>query len=232
MLNVKNLSKKYGNHIAVDNINFQFKSGMIYGIIGANGAGKSTLLKLMSAFEIPCAGDVFLENKKLKHPSRSISIMWQKPYLFQTNVYNNIVYGLKARGINNSDIEERVVKIIEKFHLNDLKYKHSTELSGGESARVALARTLACGSSVILLDEPAANLDPPNTRLMEEKLKEVQRELGLTVIIVTHDMFQARRLADYTLYMEKGRITEANYTEKIFGEPKNKSTMRFLEGLL
>lgn len=232
MLEIRNISKKYGDQLVVNNVSFNFEPGKIYGIIGPNGAGKSTLLRLISAFEKPSSGEVLLQNKKLLEPTTKIACMWQKPYLFQTTVFKNIAYGLKVRGIEKREIKKRMEKILKQFRLEDLRDKPAKFLSGGEGARVALARAIACDSPIIVLDEPAANLDPPNTRMMEEILLKVQKEKNLTVIIVTHDMFQARRLADYTLFMENGIIKEANFTCELFTKPLEKSTQRFLQGLL
>ncbi|MDK2822909.1 MAG: tungstate transport system ATP-binding protein [Clostridia bacterium] len=232
MLEIRNISKKYGDQLVVNNVSFNFEPGKIYGIIGPNGAGKSTLLRLISAFEKPSSGEVLLQNKKLLEPTTKIACMWQKPYLFQTTVFKNIAYGLKVRGIEKKEIKKRMEKILKQFRLEDLRDKPAKFLSGGEGARVALARAIACDSPIIVLDEPAANLDPPNTRMMEEILLKVQKEKKLTVIIVTHDMFQARRLAHYTLFMENGILKEANFTSELFTKPLEKSTQRFLQGLL
>lgn len=232
MLEIRNISKKYGDQLVVNNVSFNFEPGKIYGIIGPNGAGKSTLLRLISAFEKPSSGEVLLQNMKLLEPTTKIACMWQKPYLFQTTVFKNIAYGLKVRGIEKREIKKRMEKILKQFRLEDLRDKPAKFLSGGEGARVALARAIACDSPIIVLDEPAANLDPPNTRMMEEILLKVQKEKNLTVIIVTHDMFQARRLADYTLFMENGILKEANFTCELFTKPLEKSTQRFLQGLL
>ncbi len=123
-------------------------------------------------------------------------------------------------------------ELIQQFRLEKIRDKPAKFLSGGEGARVALARAVACNSPIIILDEPAANLDPPNTRMMEEILAQVQQEKNLTIIIVTHDMFQARRLAHYTLYMENGFLVEAGLTKEIFEKPKEKGTQKFLQGML
>lgn len=232
MLKICNVSKKYSEALVVNNVSFNFEKGKIYGIIGPNGAGKSTLLKLISGFLKTSSGDIFLRGKKIVEPTSEIACMWQKPYLFQTTVYKNLVYGLKIRGFNQTQIKKRMNELVKQFKLEGLKDKQAKFLSGGEGARVALARTVACESPILMLDEPAANLDPPNTRMMEEILKEVQQEKNLTIIIVTHDMFQARRLAHYTLYMENGKLLEAGKTKDLFSNPKEVTTQRFLQGML
>jgi len=232
VLELKNVCQKYGRNLILNNISYKFQPGKIYGIIGPNGAGKSTLLRILSGFEKSTTGAVFLQGEQLLEPNFSISCMWQKPYLFQTTVYNNIAYGLKIRGFKRTMINDKLNEIIKQFRLEKLVNKLAIHLSGGESARVALARTVACDSPIIILDEPAANLDPPNTRMIEKILAEVQKERNLTIIIVTHDMFQARRLAHYTLFMEDGVLKEANLTEEFFTNPQELSTQRFLQGLL
>ncbi|MFZ5945498.1 MAG: phosphate ABC transporter ATP-binding protein [Bacillota bacterium] len=232
MLEVRNISKRYGQQLVLNRVNFTFKPGVIYGIIGPNGAGKSTFLRILTAFEKPDSGEVFFKDKRLNEPIDHISCMWQKPYLFNNSVYENIAYGLKVRGKSKEEIDHRVKKLLVQFRLEHLVEKHARFLSGGEGARVALARAIACESPFIILDEPAANLDPPNTRMIEELLSEVQQEKGLTVILVTHDMFQARRLAHFTLFMENGELQEANVTSHLFANPEKLSTQKFLRGLL
>jgi len=232
LLEVHNVSKEYDRQLVVNNVNFTFEPGKIYGIIGPNGAGKSTLLKLISAFLKPTRGEIYLNGKRLSEPVPEMACMWQKPYLFQTSVYKNIAYGLKIRGLSEKNIQYRTEKLISQFKLEGLKDKQAKFLSGGEGARVALARAVACDSPIIILDEPAANLDPPNTRMMEEILSEVQQEKNLTIIIVTHDMFQARRLAHYTLYMDNGSLKEWGPTQDLFLQPKEASTKKFLQGML
>lgn len=232
LLEVKSVTQRYGEQIAVNKVTFTFEKGYIYGIIGPNGAGKSTLLKIISGFLRATGGEVLLEGNKITQPTPDIACMWQKPYLFQTTVYKNIAYGLKVRGFDKKQLEIRMEELIQQFRLEKIKDKPAKFLSGGEGARVALARAVACDSPIIILDEPAANLDPPNTRMMEEILAQVQQEKNLTIIIVTHDMFQARRLAHYTLYMESGFLVEAGLTKDIFENPKEKGTQKFLQGML
>lgn len=232
MLEAVNISKFYGKQSVLKNFNFLFESASIYGIIGPNGAGKSTLLRILGAFEESDQGEVFLQGQRLSQPSPLISCMWQKPYLFQTTVEKNVAYGLKIRGFTGGELSSKTDEILTRFRLESLKAKNGRLLSGGEGARVALARTIACGSPIILLDEPAANLDPPNTRMIEELIKDIQKEKGLTVIVVTHDMFQARRLADYTLFIDRGELIEWNKTKELFDSPQKNATQRFLQGIL
>jgi len=226
------LSQQYQGRLVVQDFSFQFQPGRIYGIIGANGAGKSTLLRLLSAMEKPSAGRVLLNGKVLTGPVPEISCVWQRPYLFQQSVQRNIRYGLRLRRWPRAAERERLQQLLTVFRLEDMKDQWAPKLSGGETARVAIARAVAPHPKILLLDEPTANLDPSNTRLVERALYEVHEEEGTTIILVTHDMFQAKRLADITLYLSGGRLIEYGPSRTIFQSPVSEETRRFINGEL
>ncbi len=232
MLVAEGLSQIYQGRQIVQDFTFQFEPGRIYGIIGANGAGKSTLLRLLSAMEKPSAGRTLLQGKELTAPVPEISCVWQRPYLFQQSVRRNIRYGLKIRGWPRKAEQERVQQLLEIFRLEHLQDNWAPKLSGGETARVAIARALAPRPKILLLDEPTANLDPSNTLLVERALYEVHREEQTTIIIVTHDMFQAKRLADVTLYLSGGKLVEYGPSRIIFNSLATEETRRFIRGEL
>lgn len=226
------LSQQYQGRLIVQDFTFQFQPGRIYGIIGANGAGKSTLLRLLSVMEKPSAGRVLFNGKVLTGPVPEISCVWQRPYLFQQSVRGNIRYGLRLRRWPRAAERERVQQLLEIFRLQDLKDQWAPKLSGGETARVAIARALAPRPKILLLDEPTANLDPSNTRLVERALNAVHQEEGTTIILVTHDMFQAKRLAEVTLYLSGGKLIEYGPSRTIFQSPGSEETRRFINGEL
>ncbi len=230
MLELKNVSQCYGQRWVLKEINFTFSEGRIYGIIGPNGAGKSTLLRVLTAMEKPREGEIRWENKPLTQPIPEITCMWQKPYLFQTTVKENLLYGLKIRNWSRSAQQERLEYLLDKFRLREFKNKYADALSGGEGARVALARAIAPRPRLLVLDEPAANLDPGHTGLLETVLKEICQAEGMAAIVVTHDMFQAKRLADITLFMSEGRLIETGATHLLFKEPQSEKTRKFIAG--
>ncbi|MBZ4653206.1 MAG: transporter related [Peptococcaceae bacterium] len=230
MLEIKDISQCYGPHWVLKEINFTFEEGRIYGIIGPNGAGKSTLLRVLTAMEKPRAGEIWWEKKLLTQPIPEITCMWQKPYLFQTTVKENLLYGLKIRKWPQREQNERLEYLLDKFRLREYKHKYTEALSGGEGARVALARAIAPRPRLLVLDEPAANLDPGHTGLLENILKEICRAEGMAAIVVTHDMFQAKRLADITLFLSEGRLIEAGTTDLLFTQPQSEKTRKFISG--
>lgn len=232
LLELEGVSQRYGEHWVLKRVSFSFTAGKVYGIIGPNGAGKSTLLRIMTAMEKPREGRVFWEGQPLHQPAGDITCMWQKPYLFQSRVRDNILYGLKIRGWPQAQQEKRLSDILERFRLADISSKFADRLSGGEGARVALARAVAPRPRLLVLDEPAANLDPAHTLSLETALLEICAEEGLTVVMVTHDMFQAKRVAHETLFLSEGVLEEWGPTAQIFHHPQAKKTRRFISGEL
>lgn len=232
MLEVRNISQSYNEYSVLKDFSYSFAEGEIYGIIGPNGAGKSTLLRIITGMEKPSEGDVFWKNELLKGPTIDITCMWQKPYLLRKSVKENILYGMKIRGWSAEKQEERLNLILDKFHLKGKAHLAAESLSGGEAARVALARTVAPKPRLLVLDEPSANLDPSHTALLESSLQEVSREEKIAVIIVTHDMFQAKRIADKTIFIYEGRLQEHGITREIFSNPHSEQTEKFIRGEL
>lgn len=232
MLVAEALTKYYQSRKALNDFSYDFKPGLIYGVIGPNGAGKSTLLRLLSAWEKPISGKVYYQGQLLRQPVPEISCVWQKPYLFQNAVHENIAYGLKVRRWRPAERRWRVNELLELFQLGPLANQWAPSLSVGESARVAIARAVAPRPKLLLLDEPAANLDPANTRLVEQILGAYRQTEEITIILVTHDMFQAKRLADIILFMADGQLVEAGTRERIFQAPVLENTRRFINGEL
>ncbi|MFV9510079.1 ATP-binding cassette domain-containing protein [Tepidibacillus sp. LV47] len=230
MIEVENISVQIGNKMILKPTNFFFKKGKIYGIIGPNGAGKSTFLKVISGFLPPTHGTIYFLGKRLIKPDPKISVVWQKPYLFQTTVYQNVAYGLKVRHMNKNKIKTKVKEILQKFQLEHLAMQKATYLSGGETAKVALARAIITSPEVLILDEPTASMDPQNVYEIEQIIQTFSRQLKMTVILVTHNMFQAKRIADETLFFHSGHLIEANQTQMLFEQPKNELTKKFIAG--
>lgn len=232
MLEARNISQIYNGYPVLKDFSYSFTEGEIYGIIGPNGAGKSTLLRIITGMEKPSEGNVFWKGEMLKSPTTDITCMWQKPYLLRKSVRENILYGMKIRGWSVAKREERLNLILDKFHLNDKAHLAADSLSGGEAARVALARTVAPKPRLLVLDEPSANLDPSHTALLECSLQEVSREEKIAIIMVTHDMFQAKRIADKTIFIYNGRLQEHGITKEIFNNPHSEQTGKFIRGEL
>jgi len=229
---VKDLTKRYGTITAVDHVSFEVRTGEIFALIGPSGAGKSTLLRVVDLLEPPTSGQVCLDSLdlgSLRGPERltaikRMGIVFQKPVVFNRPVIDNLRYGLEIRGIPKTEIEREVQLHLKILGLQDIYDRNALRLSGGEAQRVALARTLVCHPEVLLLDEPTANLDPKNVYMIEEGIKEANKKEGTTVIIATHNMFQAKRIAHRVGFMLSGRLVEVGSASEIFNRPKDPRT--------
>jgi tungstate transport system ATP-binding protein len=236
ILEIKNLSKVYDKEVLkIEQLSF--RRGRIYGIIGPSGAGKSTFLRLVNLLEPPTTGDIYFKGEAMSMNGRAgtpvrreMTMVFQKPLLFKTSVSENVAYGLKARRFSKEEIKARVETLLEKVGLKELAGRYAGTLSGGEAQRVALARAVAFEPAFLLLDEPTANLDPSNVELIERLILDLNRDKGMTIIMVTHNIFQARRIAQEVIFLHEGRIVEMGDTEKIFSFPEDPRTRDFVEG--
>ncbi len=228
--------KKYDKEVLrVDRL--ELLKGCIYGIIGPSGAGKSTLLRIINLLTPPTGGEVKYHGRPVAANGqerlalqRKMALVFQQTLLFKDSVFNNVAFGLKARGYSKSETEDRVSTLLEQIGMTELRNRRADTLSGGEAQRVAIARAVAFEPELLLLDEPTANLDPGNIEQIESMITGLAREKGITIIMVTHNVFQARRIAEQVMFVHQGRIVEIGATEKIFTEPEKESTRQFVEG--
>lgn len=210
MIKIKNLKKTYKDRMVVDIDELLIPKGEIFGIVGGNGSGKTTLLKMIADLESKDEG--FID---IKMNLNELVYLFQKPHLFNTSVYNNISYPLKFRKINPEIIKEKVDKIIEEFGLSELKNQNAKKLSGGEAQKVNLARALVFNPKLILLDEPTANIDPESTMQIEALLKNALENHNTSMVLVTHNISQVKRLCENVALMDKGKIIRMDKTEVI-----------------
>lgn len=213
-------------------------TGEFVAVVGPSGSGKSTLLRLLGLLEPPSMGQVALHvegaavgfhNASIAQ-RRRLTMVFQRPALLSRSVYDNVAYGLRARG--NRDSHDEIMAILERVKLANLARAHARTLSGGEMQRVALARALILEPSVLLLDEPTANLDPLNVRIIEELVHRQHQTSQTTIVMVTHNIFQARRLASRVLFILDGELVEDAPTEAFFTAPKDARTAKFVSGEL
>lgn len=208
---IKNLQKSYKDKMVLSIDSLELSGGKIMGIVGPNGAGKSTLINIISGLDKDFNGEVMYNNKPLDDDIyKKITLVFQKSYLFRRSVYENITYPLKIRGLSKSEIEKRADNIIDRLEIKELKNKKGHLLSGGESQKVSLARALVFEPELLLLDEPTASIDPDSIRIMEREILRYNKEKAGTVIIITHNMEQAKRICDEVLYLQQGRVEERN----------------------
>jgi tungstate transport system ATP-binding protein len=228
---VQNLRKEYTGKKALIDINFKVENGEIFALIGPNGAGKTTLLHILDLLDEPSSGTVWFQGVKVNYSSRSrqpirrkIGMVFQKTVLFNTSVFKNVAYALKVRGENDKNIAKRVKEAVKIVQLEGFENKNALKLSGGEAQRVALAQALITEPELLLLDEPTANLDPRNVSIVEEVLSWINREHKTTIIMATHNMFQAETLANRAALLLEGRIEKIGKIPEIFTLPSKTLT--------
>lgn len=224
MIELNNITKKYGEVPALNKITLKVLKGEFFSIIGPNGSGKTTLLKTMAGIENPTSGTMIFDGKKVDQGNlaeirRRTTMVFQTTALFNTTVYRNIAYGLKLRGFSHKEIKERIKKTLNVVRLQNYEERLAKSLSGGEQQRVALARALALGTEVLLLDEPTANLDPKSVSIIEETISWIKQEQKTTIIMATHNMFQAESLSERTAFLIGGKIHLIGRSRELFRLP-------------
>lgn len=227
--------KSYDGKRVLDIPELRIHHGEILAIVGPSGAGKSTLLRLLNFLEPPDAGSItyrgfqFDANHEVPLPiRRQVTTVFQKPILLSRNVAYNVAFGLRLRGIKHTT--QVVEQVLEQVGLGAMAHKSARKLSGGEAQRVALARALCIQPQVMLLDEPTANLDPYNVALIEKIVRETNQMHGTTIVLVTHNVFQARRLAHRVGLLLEGRLVELAPAELFFQSPQDQRTKAFIHG--
>jgi len=219
---LKNVTKVFDGTLALNDVNLKIREGEILGLLGPNGSGKTTLLKILALIEKPSKGEIYFCGRKVTDENiaqmrMESTMVFQKSIIFNTTVFNNVAYGLKIRKLAKNQIEKKVKEALKIVKLEGFEEKRAKKLSGGEQQRVALARALALNTKLLLLDEPTANLDPKNASIIEEITGEVNRELKTTIVMATHNMFQARKLPHRVALIIHGKIGEVGTTEEVFG---------------
>lgn len=231
-LQIQNLKRTYEDKVALDISDLEISSGSFIGIIGPNGAGKSTFVKLLAGIDPISRGKVLYNQKKLHKNSevyQKMTLIFQKPYLFRTSVFDNIAYPLKIRGEKPEVIKEKVEKLLVDLGLQDLRDQPGKTLSGGESQKVALARALVFEPELLLLDEPTANIDPQSIMVMERVLRDFYENNRPTIIMVTHNIQQAKRLSKEVFFIDEGKLIERGPTAQVLEHPEEALTKNFIQ---
>ena len=231
-LSLKNISKKYKDKEILKNITFDIKEGELVCILGPSGCGKTTLLNIIGGFVSDYSGDVFLSDENINNippEKREIATVFQSYGLFtHKNVIDNVSYGLKLLKIDKNTREKRAKEMLEKVGLAGYEKKKIKELSGGEQQRVAIARSMVLNPKLLLLDEPLSNLDVHLRDVMRKEIKRIQKQFGVTMIIVTHDQEDAFKLADRVIVINEGHIEQVGTPEELYKNPKNNFILRFI----
>ncbi len=232
---IPRLSKDYGGRRVLDLEGLNIRRGEILALVGPSGSGKSTLLRLLNFLEAPSGGEIefagvsFASGQELPLAlRRRVTTVFQRPMLLDRNVWENVAFGLRLRRQN--DDRQSIQNVLEEVGLAQLAQQRARTLSGGEAQRVALARAMVIRPAVLLLDEPTANLDPYNVGLIEMIVKRLNQEQHTTLVLVTHNVFQAHRLADRVAFLLDGKVVEIADTEQFFEAPRDARTRAFVKG--
>jgi tungstate transport system ATP-binding protein len=232
---LEGVTKEYEGRCVLHVKELTVQQGEILVLVGPSGAGKSTLLRLLNFLEpltdghIRFLGNEFCANRQIAMSlRRRVTTVFQRPILLNRSVWDNVAYGLRLRGRRN--VASRIQETLEQVGLKDLASRRARTLSGGEAQRVALARAMVLEPEVLLLDEPTANLDPYNVGLIEEIVQTLNRERGTTLVMVTHNIFQARRLAHRAALLLEGQVVEVADAATFFESPHDPRTAAFVRG--
>ncbi len=232
LLRLEGVVKKFGAFRAVDRVSLDIRAGEFFALLGPSGCGKTTLLRMLAGFETPDQGHILLNGKDIAHVlphERPVNMMFQSYALFpHLNVRDNVAFGLKRAGMARADIEKRVSEMLALVKLEGLEKRKPDQLSGGQRQRVALARSLARRPQVLLLDEPLAALDKKLRESTQWELMELQRRLGMTFIIVTHDQEEAMTVASRIGVMDAGRLDQVASPRELYEAPASRWIAEFI----
>lgn len=231
-LRIENLRKIFEENRGIEKIDFSIEKGELISLLGPSGCGKTTLLNIIGGFLKPDNGKIYLENRDITDippEKRDISTVFQSYALFpHMNVLENIKYGLKYKKLTKKEQNELALEYLKIVGLDGYEKKSIQELSGGQQQRVALARALVLYPKILLLDEPFSNLDAKLKISMREELKELQKNLKISMIFVTHDQEEALSISDKVVVMNNGRIEQIGTPEEIYYSPINEYVANFI----
>jgi spermidine/putrescine ABC transporter ATP-binding subunit len=229
---LRNVSKHFGDVRAVDDISLTVRPGEFLSLLGPSGCGKTTTLRLIAGFEQITHGQILIAGKDVTHwppYKRDIGMVFQHYALFpHMTVYDNVAFGLRMRGVLRAEADARIKEALRLLHLSGLEHRYQRQLSGGQQQRVALARALVIQPQILLLDEPLSNLDAKLREEMRIELKQVQQQVGITTVFVTHDQEEALIMSDRVAVMNRGRIVQQGPPVEIYERPAHSFVAGFI----
>ncbi|MGE7841745.1 ABC transporter ATP-binding protein [Lysinibacillus sp. NPDC093712] len=229
---IEGLHKKYEQTTVLSNIEMTIEKGQFITLLGPSGCGKSTILRIVAGLTDATAGKIQIEGKNMggiQPKERQVGMVFQSYALFPNmTVKENIAFGLRMQKINNAEVEHRVQEILAIVHLTEKANAYPKELSGGQQQRVALARALIVRPKVLLLDEPLSALDAQIRKKLQSDLRAIQRQLGMTMILVTHDQDEAMAVSDKIFVMSNGEIAQSGTPTEIYTNPKSEFIANFI----
>ncbi len=226
------VAKRWNGQLGVEGITLDIPEGSFTALLGPSGCGKSTTLRLLAGLEMPDEGQIIIDNKDVTTSAasdRNLSMVFQSYALFpHLSVAENVVFGLKVRRVPKAERQEKLVRALEITGLLGLEDRKPGELSGGQRQRVALARAIVAGQKLCLMDEPLSNLDAKLRNAVRKDIKKLQRDLGITVIYVTHDQTEAMSMADTVVLMKDGHIQQVGAPDDLYSKPSNTFVAEFV----
>ncbi|MBL8206948.1 MAG: ABC transporter ATP-binding protein [Blastocatellia bacterium] len=231
-LSVRNLTKRFGNEIVLNDVSFNVAEGESLVLLGPSGSGKSTTLRIIAGLETPDSGEVVLHEREIEHlraRDRNVGVIFQNYALFpEMTVAENIGFGLKIRGVKARKRAEVVDRLLEMINLNDQRDKKPRHLSGGQQQRVAIARALAYEPEVLLFDESFSALDPHTRVGLRREIRQLLRRLRVPALFITHDQEEAMELGDHIAILNKGRLEQIGTPQEIYNDPQTEFVATFL----
>ena len=232
MVELRNVTKRFGAYEALKEASFEIRAGEFMTFLGPSGCGKTTCLRLISGFDTPTSGQIFLDGKDLTFEPpyrRDVNQVFQNYALFpHLTIYENIAFGLRMKKIPPAQIRERVDRVVKMTSLEAFIDRKPAQLSGGQRQRVALARAIVCEPKVLLLDEPLSALDAKLRTQMRVELKQLQKKLGITFIFVTHDQEEALTMSDRVAVINAGRVEQIGTVNEIYYKPATRFVASFI----
>ena len=232
LIEIRNLTKSFGAVKAVDGVDLDIHAGEFLTLLGPSGSGKTTVLRMIAGFETPDSGTITLNNTDITYLppyERDVNTVFQDYALFpHMDVISNIEYGLRVKGVEKNERREKALRALDQVRLSGYENRKPNQLSGGQRQRVALARALVNRPSVLLLDEPLGALDLKLREQMQIELKELQRQVGITFIFVTHDQEEALTMSDRIAAFNNGKIEQIDTPKNIYDSPRTKFVAEFV----
>ena len=232
IIEFQGVSKHYQDNLVLHNINFEVNNGEFLTLLGPSGCGKTTLLRLISGFEEPAQGKIFINGQDmtgLSPQERHVNTIFQSYALFpHMTVFDNVAFGLRCKKLPKNEIDNRVIDALRMVKLADYSKRKPDQLSGGQQQRVAIARAVVNKPLVLLLDEPLSSLDYRLRKTMQIELKQLQTQLGITFIFVTHDQEEALSMSDRVVVMQEGCIEQIGSPREVYEEPQNLRVAKFI----
>ncbi len=222
-----------GRHI-LKNINLEVRDGEVLALVGPSGSGKTSLLRILNMLNPAFEGRVAVDGHDIRGGDmalrRSMALVFQKPVVFSMSVYENVAYGLQLRKVPKAEIIASVKDVLALLDMAGREREYARHLSGGEAQRIAFARAYVIKPKILFLDEPTANLDRQNVAIIEKAIKDINKRYGTTVVIITHSLPQAKRLADRLAVMIDGELIETGSVRDVLERPSDPRTRAFVSG--